>query len=128
MPTDALHLGWHAFHLAKRGHAAEEYEDALAVDPASGRFAVADGASESSFAAPWARLLAEGFVTASGNPWRGLDWLVAPRQRWADAVHALALPWYAEIKRDQGAFATLLGLAFRPPRRGRSGTWRALAV
>jgi hypothetical protein len=128
MPTDALHPGWHAFHLPKRGHAQEEHEDALAADPAAGRFAVADGASESSFAAAWARLLVEGFVTGEGKPWRDLDWLAGPRQRWAAEVDALSLPWYAEIKREQGAFATLLGLVIRPPRARRPGTWRALAV
>src|SRR5258708_5479570 len=109
MPTDALPLDWHVFHLPKRGHAPEEYEDALAADLALGRFALADGASESSFAAAWARLLVEGFVTASGQPWRGLDWLPALRQRWVETVEALSLPWYAEIKREEGAFATLLG-------------------
>src|SRR5262249_10571454 len=112
----------------KRGNAAEEYEDALAADPATGRFAIADGASESSFAAAWARLLAEGFVGAAGKPWRDLDWLDPPRRRWADEVDGLSLPWYAEMKREAGAFATLLGLALRPPREGRRGEWRALAV
>src|SRR5437660_9780190 len=105
MLSSGLHPAWHAFHLPKRGHAAEEYEDALAADPATGRFAIADGASESSFAAAWARLLAEGFVGASGKPWRDLDWLDPLRRRWADAVDGLSLPWYAEMKREEGAFA-----------------------
>ena len=121
MPTDGLHPGWHAFHLPKRGHVAGEYEDAFAGDPARRRFAVADGASESSFAAAWARLLAEGFVAAR-RPWRDLNWLGPLRQRWAQEVDGLELPWYAEMKREEGAFATLLGVVFRP------GRWRALAV
>src|SRR5947199_52879 len=62
-------LDWQALHLARAGHRAEEYEDAHAGDAGAGRFAVADGASETSFAALWARLLAEGFVQAEG------DWL-----------------------------------------------------
>src|SRR5438477_11487250 len=103
MPTDGLHPGWHAFHLPKRGHAPGEYEDAFAGDPARRRFAVADGASESSFAAAWARLLAEGFVAAR-KPWRDLDWLGPLRQRWAGEVDGLELPWYAEMKREEGAF------------------------
>src|SRR5262249_58048077 len=110
MPPSGLHPAWHAFHLPKRGNAAEEYEDALAADPATGRFAVADGASESSFAASWARLLVEGFVGTVGKPWQNLDWLDPLRQRWADEVDGLSLPWYAEAKREEGAFATLLGL------------------
>jgi hypothetical protein len=117
---------WHAFRLAKAGHAPEEYEDAFAAG--ADRFAVADGASEASFAADWARLLTEGFVAAAGKPWQGLDWLPSLRQRWAAAVDGRALPWYAETKREQGAFATLLGLALQPAAGDKPGTWRALAV
>jgi hypothetical protein len=53
------------------------------------------------------------------------------RQRWAAEVDGLPLPWYAEAKREQGAFATLLGLAMRPPRPPpdeQPGVWRALAI
>jgi len=49
MTKPGLHR-WRALGLPKRGHSAEEYEDAFAGDPKVGRFAVADGASESSFA------------------------------------------------------------------------------
>jgi hypothetical protein len=126
MPPADAPPHWHAFRLAKAGHSAEEYEDAFAA--ADGRFAVADGASEASFAADWARLLAEGFVAADGQPWQGLDWLPPLRQRWAAAVDGRALPWYAETKREAGAFATLLGLALQPPAGKKPGTWRALAV
>jgi hypothetical protein len=40
----------------------------------------------------------------------------------------MELPWYAEIKREQGAFATLLGLGVRAPTGKRRGGWRAVAV
>jgi hypothetical protein len=40
----------------------------------------------------------------------------------------LELPWYGEMKRDEGAFATLLGLDVRPPTADRPGLWRAAAV
>ena len=126
MPPANAPPRWHAFRLAKAGNSAEEYEDAFAA--AAGRFAVADGASEASFAADWAKLLAEGFVAADGKPWQGLDWLPPLRQRWAAAVDGRALPWYAETKRDAGAYATLLGLALQPPSGKKPGTWRALAV
>jgi len=128
MTKDLLNLRWHAFSAAKAGNTPEEYEDALAGDPAARRFAVADGATESSFAAAWARLLVEGFIAAAGKPWRNLDWIAPLRQRWASQVDALVLPWFAEAKREEGAFATLLGLAFRPPRDSHLGTWRAVAV
>jgi hypothetical protein len=110
---------WRALRAPKGGHSAEEYEDAWSAG--GGRFAVSDGASEASYAALWARLLAEGFVAAP-RPWAGLGWLEGPRRAWSAAVDGLDLPWYAEMKREQGAYATLLGLAVR------RGRWRALAV
>jgi hypothetical protein len=128
MAGEIPELTWHAFRLWKRGCASGEYEDAAAGDPAAGRFAVADGTSEASFAAQWARALAEGFVAAAGEPWEGFEWLEPLRRRWADEVDRLELPWYAEAKREEGAFATLLGLVLRPPRDGKPGAWRALAV
>ncbi|MGH7226717.1 MAG: hypothetical protein ACRELF_26170, partial [Gemmataceae bacterium] len=64
MPIEIPLLRWHAFHVHKRGNAPDEYEDAFAGDTAKARFAIADGASESSFAAMWAQLLTEGFITA----------------------------------------------------------------
>lgn len=127
MPTDVALPIWRAFHAAKRGNAPDEYEDAFAGDPSRGRFAVADGASESSFAAAWAKLLVEGFITASGQPWQMVDWLAPLRNRWSAEVDGQPLPWYAEDKRQQGAFATLLGIVFRRPRKG-PRAWRALAV
>ena len=60
-------LTWQSFFLPKRGNAAEEYEDAFAGDPASGRFAIADGASESCFAAAWAKIVVESYVKTPGS-------------------------------------------------------------
>jgi hypothetical protein len=128
MPTVLKPLRWHSFHLPKRGNSEEEYEDAFAGNAERGRFAVADGASESSFAGVWARLLAEGFVQAP-RPWGATDWLAPLRERWAAEVGGRPLSWYGEMKRDDGAWATLLGLAFRRgPEGNRPGYWRALAV
>jgi hypothetical protein len=105
-----------ALSLPRRGNAADEYEDAFAADPAAGRFAVADGASESSFAGLWARLLVDGFVRPAPG------WLAAARQSWAARVDGQVLPWYAEAKRADGAFATFLGMVLA------AGRWHALAV
>jgi hypothetical protein len=126
--TNGLAIRWRTFSLWKRNNAPEEYEDACAGDPLTGRFAIADGASEASFAAIWARLLVDGFLADTGFPWRTLDWLRPIRSKWSEKVGSLPLPWYAEEKREQGAFATFLGLAFRPPREGHPAIWRALAV
>jgi hypothetical protein len=116
-----------AVHVPKQGHTDAEYEDAWAADVDAGRFAVADGATETSHAGLWARLLAAAFVAAR-RPWAGLGWLEGPRRDWAAAVDGQDLPWYAETKREQGAYATLLGLRVRAPARGRPGRWRALAI
>jgi len=129
MPTNVPPLQWQAFHTHKRGNAPHEYEDAFAGNADKGRFAVADGASESSFVATWAKLLAESFVAAARRPWRELDWLAPARQHWAEDVDPLPLPWYAEEKREQGAYATFLGIAFRKGRTaGDPAYWRAVAV
>jgi hypothetical protein len=120
-------LRWQALHVPKHGSTESEYEDAWAADPASGRFALADGASESAFAGLWARMLADGFLAAP-RPWDLAGWLDAARRRWSAEVMGLELPWYAEMKRAEGAFATLLGLAVRPPTAERPGRWQAVAV
>jgi hypothetical protein len=85
------------------------------------RFAVADGASESSFAGAWARLLVETFVR---GPVRWPAWLTPLQERWAATVVTAPLPWYAEAKFEEGAFATLLGVVVEPRRR----RWRAWAI
>ncbi|HKI30443.1 MAG TPA: protein phosphatase 2C domain-containing protein [Gemmataceae bacterium] len=127
MPATESPWRWRAIRLPKHGYPEEECEDAWAADPAAGRFAVADGASECAFAALWARLLADTLVAA---PWPGAvaAWLDAPRRLWLKEVMGLELPWYAEMKRDEGAFATLLGLDLRAPVGNRPGGWRAVAI
>jgi hypothetical protein len=125
--SSRLQTQWRAFSLPKRGHRLEEYEDAYAVNPDSGRFAVADGAAESSFANVWARLLVSGFVRITEGKTAG-SWLAPLQRRWAAQVNDLELPWYAEEKRDLGAFATLLGLTIRPPQNEQGGRWTAVAI
>jgi hypothetical protein len=123
MASDALALRFEACWLPRRGHAPEEYEDAFAADAVRGRFAVADGASESSFAGPWAQLLVEAFVHTSAAPLGPWDaWLPAAQERWAREEHGSDLSWYAEAKFQEGAFAAFLGLVVDPPR------WQAVAV
>ena len=118
-------LVWHAFHLPKEGNTEKEYEDAFAGDPAAGRFAIADGATESAFAGPWAAQLAQGYVNQVG-PWA--TWMPAAREQWrADHANPES-PWYAEAKLEEGAYATLLGVRFTArDHKGRCG-WTARAV
>lgn len=120
-------LVWQGLRLAKRGHTLEEYEDALAGDPERGRFAVADGASESSFAGLWAQLLVDGFVHHEKQE-AETNWLAPLQKRWAAEVDGRPLAWYAEAKRAEGAFATLLGLVLKRSQDASGGRWRAAAI
>lgn len=111
-------LSWRQYLVPKRGNAATECEDALAGDPSTGRFAVADGAAESYAAGEWARALVGAFVKDGAD----LDWLVGPRVAWHEQVAGRAVSWYAEDKFASGGHATFLGLTVD------AGNWRAVAV
>ena len=107
--------------LAKGGNCPEEFEDAFRVDcsPQIGmelvRAAISDGASDSTFAREWARILVDSFID------RPLDilgltedylkeWLALGLGEWHDGVPWSHIPWHGEAKARAGAFATLLGL------------------
>ncbi len=135
------------FWAPKLGNALEEYEDAYACGWPL--FAVADGATESSFADLWASGLVNEFVRSAPplqayTPESLVQWLEPIQGFWRQQIRWDQLPWYAEEKAHSGAFAALVGLEFyqRPPRppklwsrlfgaapdlRPRPG-WRCLAV
>jgi hypothetical protein len=125
MTEPGLALGFTCFRLPRHGHVADECQDASAADPERGRFAVADGASESAFAGTWARLLVEAFV-AAGNGAEGMPWLGHAQERFASAMRRAPgdpePPWYLETGLRQGAFATFLGVVVD------GAGWQALAV
>lgn len=132
------------FWLPKHGNSVEEYEDASAYS--GNLFAVADGATESSFADCWAQGLVKKFVndppagnTAASVPLE--QWLAPLQKEWHGAIPWDKLPWYAEEKARSGAFAAFLGLQILDDGasrrgfslfnffRGKAGRkWRALAV
>ncbi len=121
-------LSWHAFAVPKRGNSTEEYEDAFAANPNAGRFAIADGASESSFASLWAKLLVESFAHPPPKGNLGTDWLEPLRQEWSSEVGKLQMPWYAEAKGALGASAAFLGLILKRSRKTAGGIWLASAI
>jgi len=103
--------------LPKEGYTAEEYEDAYGCDEESGLYAVADGATESSFAEIWSAVLTRQFVLAppEGSPPSSdtlRDWVFPLQQEWHANIGWGNLPWYAEEKARKGAFATFLGMRF----------------
>lgn len=128
-PTVRADLLW----LPKAGNAVEEYEDAWAITPearhSAGRFAcaVADGATETSFSGAWARLLTEAYCAGGDQPAALLAALPAAQAAWRAAVAAIPLPWYAEEKARQGAFAALVGLTLSADPAGEGGVWTTLA-
>ena len=97
-----------SFAAPKRGRTESEYEDAWAAS--SSCLAIADGASESSFAAMWAKSLVKKFVEIQPGLSTILDWLEPLQNQWSEIIGGLSLPWYAEEKAQYGAFSTLAGL------------------
>lgn len=122
-----MSIDWQQLQTPKRGNSADEYEDAAAGNQKMGRFAVADGASESSFAGLWAKLLVEGFVRPLTRTSVGAVWFKPMQERWAKEVDGRPLPWYAEEKRSLGAYATYCGLVLRKDE-GPQHRWRAEAI
>lgn len=97
------------FWLTKDGNSDDEYEDAAypqdcveALSCRSFRCAVADGATETSFAGLWAQLLVRGYADAVP--------LARSQKLWCDEIPTQNLAWYAEEKAQSGAFAALAGL------------------
>jgi hypothetical protein len=125
-----------AFWAPKAGNQESEYEDAfwprcpiVSKKDSSFRFAVADGATETSFSGAWAKQLVRAFsrgeLEGPGFPER----LHLLRKRWLKVVSRPPMAWYAEEKIRSGAFAAIVGLVLKdtPEPKGQ-GTWTALAV
>lgn len=124
-----MRLRARAYWAPKAGSSDEEYEDAywpardIDARIRGFRCALGDGATESSFSGPWARLLVRAYCrraldgTRLDRPLRELGCI------WRSQVASGPLPWYAEQKLEQGAFSSLLGLHLFD-----DGRWRSLAV
>jgi serine/threonine protein phosphatase PrpC len=106
----------------------ERTEDAVAVqgDRWPVTAAVADGATESIFAAPWAESVAQGLVATDATTEEAFttalpDW----QDEWQSKItqRASEEPWYVSAKAEEGAFAAVLGLSLN-----RHGHWQALSV
>lgn len=125
----------HAFWVPKAGNSETEYEDAfwprepLDAHGACFRFAVADGATESSFARIWAVQLVRAFCKGCLDEATLSAQLPEMQQRWSAIVRRRPLPWYADENVRSGAFAAILGLVLRQtPDAVARGEWRAMAI
>lgn len=103
--------------IAKHGNSIDECEDAVAVDPRRGVLAVADGASSSFGAVPWADTLARQFVKMPPKPLSVgsfSEWLGEARTASPEAIGGEADDpngWWSEQGARQGAFSTVVGAA-----------------
>lgn len=131
-----MHIRVCPFWVPKHGNCEHEYEDAfwpcVSCDYDSGpiRLAVADGATESSYSRFWAerlvRAVGDGLLTRH----RFSDGVAALRSEWDEAVNWPTLPWYAEEKARQGAFAAFIALELDVDSSDGSpkGCWQAMAM
>jgi hypothetical protein len=98
--------------------------DAVSVRASSGRFALADGATEAYDSGRWARLLTRAWTATPVT--RGED-VAEALGRLGQALHRSwsrrPLAWFAEEKARQGSFATLVGFQLC----GTTG-WYAVAI
>jgi len=127
------------YYLQKRGEEASDYADAFSYEPKNGPassnrplvIAISDGASESAFSKPWAKMLVRSFVK---RPFRSVDDVRSEvqllSQSWHRAIHYRPLQWFAEEAAALGAFATLLGVEiFTDSSESiKSGDWSAIAI
>ena len=100
--------------LPKNGCTPKECEDAIAISPLRGRFAVADGATEAYDSGRWAKLLA--------RTWAHVEMLSFDIPTLLSSLHILGdrlarrwitreLAWYEEEKAQSGAFAAFAALS-----------------
>lgn len=129
------------FWIPKAGSSDVEYEDAfwpkkpLCRQGATFRFAAADGATETSFSRIWARQLVRSFCEGRLDPAHIGDELEDLQQRWSKVVRRQlarrkSVSWYTEEKIHVGAFASILGVAFREEVHSENhlGEWQAMAL
>ena len=98
----------------KLGNDKAEFEDAFHLAPmpaADGwRFAVADGATESSYSRHWAQLLVRAFGDGASTEHKLSRRLASLQSTWTQAHQAEGLPWFAAEKIAMGAFAAMVGV------------------
>lgn len=103
--------------LPKFGNSADENEDNI-LEPSKSeietetlvKFAISDGATESSFSKEWSDLLVSVYKDKSFEQAYLPETIKTISETWQSMATAINLPWYAEQKAEKGAFATFLGL------------------
>lgn len=125
------------FYLHKQGNRSNDYEDAFSPQEGGSKdqetfaLAIADGATETSFANYWAKILVKNFVKSPFFTKEVLqDRIKTLADRWQKKVNREQLQWYAEEKLRLGAFSTFLGIEFKSNHHSShiSGSWSAIAI
>ena len=117
------------FLLPKSGHALSECEDAIGINAATRRFAVADGATEAFDSQTWARSLAHDWVELEPTEQTREEfraWVAKRGQSLHDSWNGLRLSWYAEEKARTGSFAAFVGVQLELDEP--SPSWKAIAL
>src|SRR5438552_3549953 len=120
--------------IPKAGNADSEYEDAFCPrhrieGEIHSRFAVADGATETSFSGIWARQLVRAYCSGAFDNLADITSIRAIQGKWWNIVRKKPLAWYAEQKLESGTFAALLGLTIcAESAASERGIWQATAV
>ncbi len=112
-----------------------EWEDSAACSVRSGRFAVADGATQAYRSGEWAGLLTEAYITSFPAP-DGLsgpqrkkvirDWFGDQVRTWRECAPSATTWWAKDAEREQPPSATFAGLQFIPYEE--AAAWEATAI
>lgn len=128
-----MELFYEPFSMQKFGNSENEFEDAYWPARKSQRItskfstAIADGATESSFSAQWARLLVRSYCRGAFEKTNIECSLQRSRREWKQYLDTIDLPWYASAKALQGAHSSLAGIRLTQSSSGR-GTWSSVAA
>jgi hypothetical protein len=133
-----MHVQCQTCWLPKAGNSAAEYEDAFCPKRANSyplknmfRCAVADGATESSFARRWANQLAVAYCRSQTDLPAEMQVFRAEVERqcanWRRFVLNKPLAWNFRTKAERGAFATLSGITISAGDES-SGSWAGVAI
>ena len=125
-----MNIVTHTFWIQKHGNEENEYEDSFHTEKMKKCFrcAVADGATEATYSGMWAEMVVrylcniKFFKKGAFTPFSGIQFQKLQKE-WFEKVFSKPLPWFAENKARQGAFATVLGIELHC-----SNHWRAVAV
>jgi len=129
MTDRSWQLRTQSFILQKSCSNFAECEDAIAINAALSRFAVADGATEAFDARSWATLLADAWVedkTAAVSIDAFRSCVAEQSLRLHASWQGRALSWYAEEKARAGSYAAFVGVQF--DMNAKLPRWHAIAL